>query len=70
MNFYDHPETLLEDHSYRNLRISDQNKRDKRVSISGRRQCWLFFSKPLALALLLSLPSAQRPRRGACRSAS
>ena len=57
MNACDRPQTLFEDHSYRNLRSFYPNKRDKRVSISGRRQCWLFFSKPLALALLLSLPS-------------
>src|SRR5215470_11223249 len=54
MNSCDRPQTLLEDRPYSSLRSLDPKER---VSISGRRQCWLFFRKSLALALLLSLPS-------------
>jgi NitT/TauT family transport system substrate-binding protein len=54
MNFYDRPQTLLEDRQHGALRSVHPNKR---VSISNWRRGWLVFRKPLVIALLISLPS-------------
>ena len=55
MNFYDHSQTLLEDRQCSALRSVHPNKC---ISISERGQRWRFFRKPLAIALLISLPSS------------
>ena len=54
MNFYDHSPTLLGIRQYRSLRSIPKNKD---VSISDRIRGWRFIRRPLALALLISLPS-------------
>jgi ABC-type nitrate/sulfonate/bicarbonate transport system substrate-binding protein len=54
MNFYDRPQTLLKDRRRSGLRSVHPNKR---VSVSNFTRRWLFFRRPLAIALLLSMPS-------------
>jgi NitT/TauT family transport system substrate-binding protein len=55
MNFYDRPQTLLEDFQYRPLRSLRERKE---TSISHRRRGWRVFGNALALALIL-LSSAE-----------
>lgn len=55
MNFYDRPQTLLEDRQYSALRRLHESKEAR---LSDRRRGWLFFPKPLAIALILVLLSS------------
>ena len=52
MNLYDRPQTLLEDRQYSASRSLHENKG---VSISDWRRSWLFFRKPLVMALTVVL---------------
>src|SRR3989442_13983397 len=52
MNLYDRPQTLLEDRQYSASRSLHENKG---VSISDWRRGWLFFRKPLVMALTVVL---------------